>query len=291
MPTPRPSRGAKLRRATRTVPGRTGEAALRERLQAHLIRLGIEELLDRLDELLAWARTESPSPLALLERTLGEAAGRRRERGIERRIARSGLPERKTFEAFDWAFQPKLDRAAVESLATLNFLDQRDDLLITGKCGTGKSHILKALTLRACHQELNVRYARCVDLVTDLFAGLADGTYDSRLRRWARADLLVVDDVGLGQIRKRDDEPTAAHALFTLFDLRHQRASTALSSNIKLSAWGKYLGDATLAAAILDRLAMNAIRIDVDGPSYRQHHARQRAERDQAAFDDSAQDD
>jgi DNA replication protein DnaC len=71
--------------------------------------------------------------------------------------------------------------------------------------------------------------------------------------------------------------PTAAHTLFALIDKRHTRVSTALSSNIKLSEWGKYLGDATLAAAILDRLALRATRIDIDGPSYRQHVAHERA--------------
>ena len=131
--------------------------------------------------------------------------------------------------------------------------------------------------LRACERGLSVRYSRCVDLLDDLHAGLADGTYPRRLRGWTRPDLLVIDDVGLGQIKKRDDEPTAAHTLYNLIDRRHTRASTAVSSNIKLSAWGRYLGDATLAAAILDRLAMHAIRIDIDGPSYRQHVATDRA--------------
>ena len=73
------------------------------------------------------------------------------------------------------------------------------------------------------------------------------------------------------------DEPTAAHTLFILIDQPPTRVSTAITSNIKLSAWGRYLGDATLAAAILDRLAMRALRIDIDGPSYRQHVAHERA--------------
>jgi DNA replication protein DnaC len=122
-----------------------------------------------------------------------------------------------------------------------------------------------------------VRYARCVDLLDDLHAGLADGTYARRLKGWARPDLLVIDDVGLGQVKKRDDEPTAAHTLFNLIDKRHGRASTAVTSNIALSDWGRYLGDTTVAMAILDRLAMHAIRVDIDGPSYRQHLAELRA--------------
>jgi DNA replication protein DnaC len=91
--------------------------------------------------------------------------------------------------------------------------------------------------------------------------------------------LLIIDDVGVGQVKKRDDEPTAAHTLYNIIDRRHGRVSTAVTSNIALSDWGRYLGDATLTAAILDRLAMHAIRIDVDGPSYRQHVAKTRAEK------------
>jgi len=263
--------------ATGRHPGPDDDASLLERLEGHIKRLGLTEILATLPEHLAWAQAHKPSALPLLERVLGEAAGKKREKRLERRIEQSGLKVRKTLEGFDFTFQPKLDRAAIESLSTLRFVGKNEDLIVTGKSGTGKSHILQALSLKACHHELFVRYSRCVDLLGDLYAGLADGTYEHRLRRWCRPLLLVIDDVGLGQIRKREDEPTAAHMLFNLLDRRHQCTSTAISSNIKLSAWGQYLGDATLAAAVLDRLAMNAIRIDIDGPSYRQHLARERA--------------
>ena len=211
------------------------------------------------------------------ERLLAQAVALKRERSIEWRIQGSGLKERKTMAVFDWAFQPKLERRVIEDLFTLSCIEHHEDVLITGKAGTGKSHILKALVLTACEQERMVRYARCVDLIDDLYAGLADGSYPRRMKKWCRPALLVIDDVGLGQLKRREDEPTAAHMLFTLLDRRHDNATTAITSNIKLSAWGKYLGDATLAAAVLDRLAANSIRIDIDGPSYRQHLARQRA--------------
>lgn len=194
-----------------------------------------------------------------------------------RRIETSGLVEKKTLEAFEWDFQPKLDKALVLELARLDFVRRHDDLVITGKSGTGKSHLLKALAMRACQQRIRMRYTRCVDLLDDLHAGLADGSYAQRLKGWARAELLIIDDVGLGQIKKTGDEPTAAHTLYNLIDRRHGRVSTAVTSNIALSEWGRYLGDATLTAAILDRLAMHAIRIEIDGPSYRQHVARTRA--------------
>lgn len=248
-----------------------------ERLRRHLEFLGLTQTLANLDQHLAWALRDKPAASVLLERVLGDEAAHKRERRIERRIDLSGLTERKTLEAFDWAFQPKLDKSFVLELAGLDFVRRKEDLVVTGKAGTGKSHIIQAITLCACQQQMSVRYARCVDLVDDLYAGLADQTYPRRLKRWASVDLLVVDDVGLGQVRKRDDEPTAAHTLYNLLDRRHGRASTALTSNIRLGAWGRYLGDATLAVAILDRLAMRAVRLDIDGPSYRQRIAEERA--------------
>jgi len=228
---------------------------------------------------LAWARRERPGPTALVEHFLAAEVAKKRDARIQRRIATSGLAEEKTLEAFDWDFQPSLDKAAVVELARLDFIARAEDVLITGKTGTGKSHILKALGLRACERGLSIRYARCVDLVADLHAGLADGSYPKRLRTWARPALLIIDDVGIGQVTLRDDEPTAAHTLYNLIDRRHTRASTAITSNIELGDWGRYLGDATITAAILDRLVMHAISFRIDGPSYRQQVAKSRAQR------------
>jgi DNA replication protein DnaC len=248
---------------------------LRQQIQQHLERLGLRGL--DIDAHLSWLKKNKTSDIQAIERLLAQAAALKRERSVEWRIKGSGLKVRKTMAVFDWDFQPKLDRRTVENLFTLAFVERHEDLLITGKRGTGKSHILQALAIKACEQEWMVRYTRCVDLIDDLYAGLADGSYQRRMKKWCRPPLLVVDDVGLGQLKRRDDEPTAAHMLFTLLDRRNTVTTTALTSNIKLSAWGKYLGDATLAAAVLDRLAATSIHIDIDGPSYRQHLARLRA--------------
>lgn len=253
------------------------------RVRSHLQFLGLTHVLTHLDELLDWSLRERPGHTAFLEHVLGREVADKTVNRIDRRIHNSGLVERKTLEAFDFDFQPSVDKSFIIELSRLGFVHRRDDVVITGKPGTGKSHFLKAFGLRACEQGIRVRYARCVDLLDDLHAGLADNSYPRRLRAWASPELLIIDDVGLGQVRKRDDEPTAAHSLFNLIDRRHGRASTAVTSNINLSEWGKYLGDATVSAAILDRLAMHGIRIDINGPSYRQHLAEERAKTSGAA--------
>ena len=271
---------AKRSAATRTEPkdcGRGDDDPVRARLRRHLEFLGLTRTLDEFDDHLAWAAHERPGATALLEHILGIEAAHKLEQRIERRINTSGLVERKSLAAFDWNFQPSLDKPLILELARLDFVRRHEDLVITGDNGTGKSHILKAFGLCACEQGIHMRYARCVDLLDDLHAGLADGTYPRRFKGWARPELLIIDDVGLGQVKRRADEPTAAHTLYNLIDRRHGHASTAVTSNIALSDWSRYLGDATLTAAILDRLAMHAIRIDITGPSWRQHVAKTRA--------------
>jgi DNA replication protein DnaC len=271
MPKPKPNSPAGTTR-------RRHANAVHQNIQEALVVLGIRDIDEAvLDELLRWAAAESPSYSQLIERLLGTAAGKKRERRIEARFRQSGLQERRTLEEFNWDFPHKINRATIEELATCDFVNRIDDVIFTGTRGTGKSHLLKAITLRAC-RDSSVRYARFADLISYFYGGLADGTYERRLARWARVPLAVIDDVGMGQVKRRGDEPTAAHMLYHLVDCRYQQASIMLSTNISLGEWGTYLGDATVAAAILDRLVERAVRIHIEGESYRQHRARERAQ-------------
>ena len=245
------------------------ETALYQRVAALLKRLRLHGLHDTLDVILAWARKERPSSLALLERALAGDADRTHQAAVERRLLASGLPDRPGLEIFDWDFQPGLDKALLLQLAELDFVRAREDLVFTGTSGTGKSHLVKAIAARAAVAGHRVCYRRFRDLMDQLYAALADGSYDAALARFARFDLLVIDDVGLGRVRRSPDEPTCAHMLFALLDQRVGKTSTAVTSNIALSAWGPYLGDAALTMAILDRVVHHAIRIEIDGPSYR----------------------
>jgi DNA replication protein DnaC len=243
------------------------DVALESRVRKHLEILGLPCLAKSLDEILAWARKGRPGALSLIERVVTADAEHVLTRKIEGRLKHSGLPDRPTLESFSFDLQPTIDKALVMQLAELDFIRAHEDVVLTGNAGTGKSHIVKAIAVRACGAAMKVLYRRFHVLMDDLYAGLADNTYDKRLGRYSRVPVLVVDDVGIGRVRRSESEPTAAQMLFTLVDQRVGRASTLLTSNIKLSAWGSYLGDAALTMAILDRMIQRATRMEIEGPS------------------------
>jgi DNA replication protein DnaC len=259
-----------------------GELALETRVRGHLETLRLPCLGKSLDEVLAWARKERPAALGLLERALAADAEHTQTRLIEHRLKDSGLPDRPTLETFDFDFQKSIDKALVLQLAELDFIRAHEDVVLTGNAGTGKSHIAKSLAVRACAAGTKVLYRRFHMLMDDLYAGLADNTYDKRLGRYSRVPVLVIDDVGIGRVRRSENEPTAAQMLFTLVDQRVGRASTLLTSNIKLSAWGSYLGDPALTMAILDRMVQRAIRMEIEGPSWRDKESKELNERRRA---------
>jgi DNA replication protein DnaC len=258
---------------------RSAELDIDARVRKHLETLGLPCLDKSLDEILAWARKERPGALGLIERAVAADAELCTTRAIEGRLKGSGLPDRPTLETFDFDFQPAIDKALVMQLAEMDFIRTHEDVVLTGNSGTGKSHIVKAIAVRACGTRIKVLYRRFHVLMDDLYAGLADNTYDERLRRYSRVPVLVIDDVGLGRVRRSADEPTAAQMFFTLADKRVGRTSTLLTSNIKLSAWGGYLGDPALTMAVLDRMIHRATRMEVEGPSWRDKESKELNER------------
>ena len=249
-------------------------AQLRDRCLSHFATLRVPVQPTALDELLTRAEKESYSHLSFLDRLLGAEAGARRERTVARRIREATFAEDKTLEGFDWNFNPKtFDRVQMEELATGDFIRRRTNLVMVGWSGIGKSHIIQALGQKACANGYRVLYRTSAQLLTDLNASLADKTLPLRLRRYAKPDLLIIDEFGFDKI-ERVECPEAAHLLYKIIASRNQKRSTAVVTNVDFDKWGDYLSDGPLAMAFLDRLVDGAIIMKVKGKSYRAEKAK-----------------
>ena len=252
---------------TTPSPTKKSPDELLKSLHDSLAVLGLSELRRALDETLAEPGKDE-SRLAWLWRLVEPQLRHRVENRVERRVSEARLPVRKTFEAFHFAFQPKLDKDLVLELATLRFMAQGKNVLLAGMSGTGKSHIALALGLVACAANRRVIYTTSADMLARLNMSLAYDTLAQALKPYTRAELLILDEVGLEQVERESARRSGLMQKVLLPRYNDQR-STIVTSNIPWEAWGNYLDDHLGATALLDRLLHRSHVIVINGPSYR----------------------
>lgn len=263
----------KRTRRPATAPPIPTPAELRQKIVDDFQALRIPLQPEQLDAVVARAEREGLSHLDFLRALIGEQADRRRERGIAHRIREAHFHSSKTLADFDWQFNAAaIDRARIETLATGAFIGRRENLVVVGQSGVGKSHIVQAIGQRACVLGYRVRYTTSGDVLAHLTAALADQMLPRRLRAYAGVDLLILDEFGFDRI-ERAEAGQAASLLYKLIDARSPKRSTALVTNIDFEAWGDYLGDPPLAMAFLDRIVDGAIIVKINGKSYRAQRA------------------
>lgn len=166
----------------------------------------------------------------------------------------------------DIDFPPKreLDRAIIKQLATGRWIAEKKNVLITGMTGVGKTYIACALAQQACRSGMRALYRRTPRLFDELALARADGSYTRLLARFAKTDVLVLDDWGLAplsDVQRRD--------ILEIVEDRHGVRSTIVTSQLDVGKWHDYVGEPTMADAILDRVVHNAFRIGPKGPSRR----------------------
>lgn len=187
-------------------------------------------------------------------------------------VRRCALPAPKTFDGYDWSAVSWPEGFGRGDLTSLGFLDRREDLVLMGDVGTGKTHMASALCMLACERRLEARFFTASSLVMRLRRARDEGRLDREAALIGRASLLVIDELGFLPL-----DPDGARLLFQVFADAYERQSVVITTNLEFSRWGAVFGDDQMAAAVVDRVCHHGRLLQFRGESYRVRHALMRS--------------
>jgi DNA replication protein DnaC len=233
-------------------------------LERTLRTLKLGGMLDTLEARLAQAHAGELGHLEFLQVLCEDEIARRQAKALRERVRRARFEEPTTLEDFDFAFNPKLPVAQIRDLATCRFIEAGESVILYGPVGVGKTHIAQALGHLACRRGFSVTFAKTSRLLATLAGGHADHTWEQRLRKLVRVDLLVLDDFGL-----RNFTAQGGDDFFELVSERHKTGSMILTSNRAPGDWYGLFPNPVVAEGALDRLVNRAHHLLMEGNSYR----------------------
>jgi DNA replication protein DnaC len=241
---------------------------MRDKLQTLLARLRFDGMAAALDKELERAEREATPAPELIYRLLCAEAASQRQRSLAYRLKQARLPWDWTLETFPFDAQPNLNRGQIKTLAGLDFLSRANNIVLTGKTGTGKTGIAIGILREACLNGYRGRFYDAQDLLDELYASLADRSTSRLLKRLSRLQPLIIDKVDNLNVK-----PEQANAFFRLIDQRYNRVSTIITTSLELDDWYELFAKKDLVDALLDRLRHRCITINIDGASLRSPEA------------------
>jgi DNA replication protein DnaC len=237
---------------------------MRDKLRQLLVQLRFHGMAAALDAELERADREATAAPELVYRLLTAEAASRRQRSLAYRLDKACLPWNWTLDSFPFERQPGINKAQINTLAGLDFLRRTENILLIGATGTGKSGIAIGLLREACLNGYRGRFYNAQNLLDELYASLADRSTPRLLAVLSRFQPLLIDELGYLTLR-----PEQTNAFFRLMDMRYNRASTIITTNLNLPEWYDLFDKKPLVDALLDRLQHHCITIRIDGPSLR----------------------
>lgn len=227
-----------------------------------LKKLCKELRISNLEEIVS--EVEFKEPDQYLNDILELAVEHRNNRRVKRLIKRAKFPTIKTLDIYDFnpiSFPDNLDKA---DLLTLDFIDKKENILMLGSVGTGKTHLATALGIKACRKNKKVKFYRAIDLTNELLEKYKDGQANKLIKKIAKTDLLILDELGYIPFSKK-----AAELLFSVISNCYEQQSIIVTSNLEFGRWNEVFGDDRLTAALIDRVVHHAHILAFTGKSYR----------------------
>ena len=187
-----------------------------------------------------------------------------KEKTVQHSIQFAGFPFYKTFEDFDFSFQPSINKEEILDFKNLRFIEKAENILFIGSPGVGKTHLASSIGIENARSNHSTYFINCNDLIQSLQKAYLQNRLDDKLKTLSKYKLLIIDEVGYLPINIE-----SANMLFQLINKRYEKASTIITTNKPFSKWGELFGDITIANAILDRLLHHSHIININGNSYR----------------------
>ena len=237
----------------------------------HLRQLKLPTILREYEKVAAEAAREGQDHVRYLLRLVELELIDRERRMVERRIRAARFPAVKSFDTFDFAAIPSLNKPLVLELARCEYVVARDNIIALGNSGTGKTHACLALGLAACQRGLSVAFTTAAGLVHQLMEARDEKRLLRLQAQLSAVKLLIVDELGYVPLSQ-----TGAELLFEVFSQRHERGSTIVTSNLPFDEWTGVFGNQRLTGALLDRLTHHVHILEMNGESYRLKQSRAR---------------
>jgi DNA replication protein DnaC len=237
-------------------------------LRAALEALGLRRIAQDLDDFVARATRARHSPVQQLEELVRLETQERARKSIERRLGRAHLGRFKPMADFDWDWPKQIERAAVERVLSLGFVERGENVVLVASQGLGKTMIAKNLAHAAILAGQNAIFTSASELLLDLRKQDTARALERRLRHYASPHVLVIDEIGYLSY-----DNVAADLLFQIVTRRYEKRPIVLTTNLAFGEWNTVFPNAACATALIDRLTHHSEIITIEGESYRKREA------------------